>query len=356
MEQVSRVVLIGSYPPPYGGCSVHIQRLSNVLGNIYNVCIVDLYGDKEQSENRHIIRCGTKKPFNLIRAYRELKLLKPQIAHFHVSAMNNFVYVGKLLISSLAKECKKMITIHSGSFVSNFDSFGIFKKYLLRALLQSFDSIIVVNQEQARLLQGIGCDIDRISVIPAFLPPLAINTDTISKILANIAITGKRILISSGYGQEHYGYHHIIEAIDKMGDRAGNVHLLLCLYNTYDENYLDSLERELKQVVDYTLFRDLNPEAFSFLLSKSDVYIRATDRDGDAVAIREAGYFETKIVASNVVSRPLGSILFSLGDAKGLADAINLALDDDKSGLIIGDDLSNESQLIKLYSSMESFA
>ena len=50
--------------------------------------------------------------------------------------------------------------------------------------------------------------------------------------------------------------------------------------------------------------------------------MRATDRDGDAVAIREASYFGKTVIASDCVERPSGTILFRTGDAESLAGAL----------------------------------
>ena len=350
------VVLVGSYPPPYGGCSVHVQRLNKVLSRFYDVRILDLYGNQLLTDASAIIRCGVKRPFNLLKAFYSLRYLNPLITHFHVSAMNNFVYVGKLFCYFLPKSCRRMITIDSGSFVTNFASYGYLKRKIACSLLRSLDLIITVNQNQKELLVNIGCHPDRVTVLPAFLPPLAVNTPVVSELLTEITKKGKRILITSGYGQNHYGYHHITEAIKILGDYANEVHLVLCLYNTYDDQYLDMVERELKQLVDITICRELDPDEFSFLLSKCDVYIRATDRDGDAVAIREAGYFGKKVIASSVVPRPEGTILFELGDSYGLANGIRRALGDGECGLIACGKESQVTQLINLYASVENLS
>jgi glycosyltransferase involved in cell wall biosynthesis len=52
------------------------------------------------------------------------------------------------------------------------------------------------------------------------------------------------------------------------------------------------------------------PYPFYPLLLKSSVFIRPTNTDGDAISLREALYFGVPSVASDVVTRPEGTILF----------------------------------------------
>lgn len=351
-----RVVIVGSFPPPYGGNSVHVRRLSALLSEIYDVRVIDVNGSPVDTDPPSVIRCGTLLPLNLAKACFYLRTREPQIAHFHVSAMKNFVIAGNLLIRALPRSCKRMITIHSGSFVSTFHSGGWLKAQMSTSLLRGFDCIIVVNDKQRELLVEIGCVPERVFVLPAFLPPLAVASPVVVELIKRIAGAGKQLLVSSGYGQEHYGYHHIADALELLGDHRHDMHLVLCVYNTYNERYLETVERALRRVVDLTVCRDLSAEEFSYVLSKCDIYIRATDRDGDAVAIREAGYFGKQVVASDIVPRPEGTILFRLGDATDLANGIGRALANRTCGLISCDNEVGMAKLVRLYNSMEDSA
>lgn len=156
-------------------------------------------------------------------------------------------------------------------------------------------------------------------------------------------------MLTSGYGLDYYGYHHIVAAIKELNEKTKGMHLILCLYNTFDEKYINTIEHHLRKQISLDVFRDLDPNGFSYILSKSDVYIRATDRDGDAVAIREAAFFGKKVVASDAVPRPDGSILFRLGDPEALAEAISRALGNEDCGLLPNDGDANFHALMEVY-------
>ncbi len=64
------------------------------------------------------------------------------------------------------------------------------------------------------------------------------------------------------------------------------------------------------------VFHNLSPEAFSTVLRGADLFVRPTDRDGDAVSAREARWFSIPVIASDAVPRPDGTIVFRTGDAR----------------------------------------
>lgn len=349
MIDKNEVLLVGSYPPPYGGCSVHIQRLQKSLAEKFNIKALDLYSNETaQDRKNHVCRCGNKLPINLIKAILALLDSNAGLIHFHVAAMGNFLFAGFLLLLPIKSGVKKVITIHSGSFVKNFASVGLFKRKLLLGLLRKFDHIIVVNAEQKVMIGKLGINGESITVAPAFLPPIAKAAVDIVRSLDDLRTGGRRIIVSSGYALPYYGFHVLLDAIISNAEYRKDVSVVLCFYNTYDQKYLAEIELKLKNVR-HAVFRDLDPDEFSYVLSKSDIYVRATDRDGDAVAIREAAFFGKKIVASDCVERPAGSILFDLNNVVDLDRALAQALHDANAGIVTFDYYDNLKKIDAVY-------
>ena len=54
----------------------------------------------------------------------------------------------------------------------------------------------------------------------------------------------------------------------------------------------------------------------------SDVFVRATNTDGNALSIKEALWFETPVIASDCVDRPEGITLFRSRSAESLSNRI----------------------------------
>ncbi|MFY9781708.1 MAG: glycosyltransferase family 4 protein [Candidatus Baltobacteraceae bacterium] len=313
----SQVVLVGSYPPPYGGCSVHVQRLQRALQHEFRVEVIDLYGTPQAADDGSVLRYGVR-PVGMLRALAALRRSDASIVHFHVSAMDAFLWAVYPLLSSLNSKARRIVTVHGGSFVRSFESGPAWRRAALRSILGRFDLIVTVNHEQRRFIEGLGVDARRVKVVPAFLPPVATESPRVSEVLASLQ--GCRpIVVSSGRGERYYGFHLILDALelDRSADRPG---LILCVYDSYDEKYMAELAARRK--IRCTIVRDLDPGEFAWILERSDAYVRASDRDGDAVAIREAAFFGKAVIASDCVERPVGTVLFRTGDAGALAVAL----------------------------------
>src|SRR5205085_5560132 len=68
---------------------------------------------------------------------------------------------------------------------------------------------------------------------------------------------------------------------------------------------------------------DLMHESCLAIIARSDVFVRATFSDGDAISVREAISLGTPVVASDVVSRPAGTLCFKTGEAMDLAAKVD---------------------------------
>ena len=86
------------------------------------------------------------------------------------------------------------------------------------------------------------------------------------------------------------------------------------------------VEKYKRKIAEYHLEKNILiwEESLSFvrLILESDLVLRATNTDGDALSLREALFFEKTVIASDVVDRPAGTVLFRNRDANDLAKKI----------------------------------
>lgn len=344
-----KLILVGSYPPPTGGCSVHVQRLSKSVKRQFDVTVLDFYNNKNSSTvERMVFRCGSRPPMNLIRAAYQLKRQKPHLIHFHVSSLGRFVFVGRLLGICSGKETKKILTIHSGSFVVNFKQLGVIKRYLLKNLLNSLDHLIVVSDEQNKLLNKIGYSSSTISLIPAFIPPEVSVNEALQNDIHDLKRKEKIVFVSSGYAIPIYRYEVILDAIEQSAysDKIG---LILCFYNQPDQKYLSEIRTRVKANPNVLTLFNLDSGQFNFVLSQCEIYVRATELDGDCVAIREAIYHNKRVIASDCVHRPVECKLFSSGSVDSLRDAIDALLEDSSAVIEPNESINNADKIKNIY-------
>ncbi len=329
------LLIVGSYPPPQGGCSVHVQRLANLMSDKFSVEVLDLYGEGECfSGNAKVHRLNGNILSRSARVLLKIHSQQSGVVHFHVSAMSRFVFLGFIFLAFIRPRVGVVLTIHSGSLVGNYRSSSQLWKVAFSGLVKRFDRIITVNSQQKELLQECGVKVSQINTIPAYLPPLPIQTDKITKILEDVNLSGRKLIILSGYGVPLYGYEKVLTILEKDASLASHFDVVICTYNTFDKSYMAEIESRALMLDSVKVVRNLTPEEFTFLLSKADIYVRATDRDGDAVAVREAGYFKVPIIASDCVDRPAGVVLFRRDDPRSLVYAFNRVLESSSVGQI----------------------
>ncbi|MDC8447892.1 MAG: glycosyltransferase [Nitrospira sp.] len=319
-----KVVIVGGYPPPFGGITVHIQRLASILSKYYDVKVLDFYGKSTAADKpRHdieLIRIRGNILSRLIYAIRQL-YSGHGIVHLHVSAGNNLLRILCFLIAKVSK--KLMLTIHSGSFAARISEQGLLARSFLRWMLQWFDRIIVVNPEQQEALKRLGVLPSKVVIIPAYLKTTVEQLPGIAQRIVEMRSRNQVMLISSGFGLPHYGYHMILQTLSAaLQDKK--VALILALYNTYDRAYLNELARlaAMLKHVEYIVLEDSQPEEFNYILAQCDTYIRATTIDGDSVAVREALQHGLNVLCSDCVARPTGTVLFSLTSGESLSKAL----------------------------------
>jgi glycosyltransferase involved in cell wall biosynthesis len=301
-----KILLIGPVPPPTGGISIHIKRLSILLENDYSIDFID-----------------------------EVHTIKTN--YFNIRSLNLFTYIKKIF-------CSDLVFIHSGSYILRIFhvimSKLFFKKIILtfhsyplkhnktvngieKFVYKKASKIIIVNKN---VFENIKLPQFKCIVQNAFLPPdmqtepelpVAI-IEWINKSKSN----GKIIMCANAWqlqifnNEELYGLDMCIEAVNKLKKEGYPVCFIFNVASTdkLKELYLyyQSKIRELGLSNDFLLIN----ESLSFvkLIEKTDIVLRPTNTDGDALTVREALFLGKPVVASDVVERPVGTKLFVTRD------------------------------------------
>ncbi len=319
------ITLVGAFPPPYGGISVHAQRLSQLLTEAFPEQpqrVLDFYGRKRQADDVGVVRPRAGGIGEALRAVALLRDRRARVVHFHVASMDNFLAYGPLLLGGVPAGTRKFLTVHSGGFIRSIERGGQARQARLARIVGRFDEVIAVNPAQREYLADHGLEAGRIQVIPAFLPPVMKASAEVERTMRALARPGRRLLLISGFAIRMYGFHTLVEAAQRLRHDGLDVGLVCCFYTKFDQAYLAELDALIPNDLPHALFRDLTPEAFSHLLSAIDVFVRATDADGDCVAIREAASFGKPVVASDCVARLPGVVTYKTFDAGAMTDAL----------------------------------
>lgn len=303
-----RVLLVGALPPPIGGVTTHIKRFIDYAAAIGVIIPVLDIKKKSLFYGGHVV-----KGFSMLSM-----VFRVNTVHIHVSSN------AKLLIAiSFWLLGKNVIYTHHNSIVKS--------KLLFRAMLFFCSKVIFVNADcGASFLEKYS---SKVVILPAFIPP-AKNDLEIPGWLNDEVLKYKFVISSNCYalsyldGEEVYGFDLIIDAFVKL-DATGNIcNTLLVLLDpsgTYanKHNYESLIGSENGNRVLYIASENIS---FSALLRRTSVSIRATRTDGDSLSVRESLHFGVPVIASDVVERPSGVILFKNNSSSDLSLKIAYAL------------------------------
>ena len=325
-----RVTLIGDYPPPYGGVSVHIQRLQDFLLNNGCQCtVIDFSSSLKNTKNVINVR--------KIKNLRYIQNAGGGIIHVHSSGINLRKIMAFFLLSVFCtiRRNKLIITFHS--LRDNAKLFDWLIKIVLKAFFRFILHYIAVSPLIKNKLSSLNVDPNRISVITAFLPPATKQRD-IDEIPQEIwnfinnhrpVISANASRISFYNNQDRYGIDLCIDLCNKLQDTYAQIGFIFCLSDIGDHNYFNKIRQTIAErgIADNFLFVTRSCQFYPILM-KSDVFVRPTNTDGDAVSVREALYFKIPTVASDVVPRPEGVILFKNRDINDFTLKVEEVLED----------------------------
>jgi glycosyltransferase involved in cell wall biosynthesis len=315
-----KIGLIGSCTPPYTGVTVHVHRLMKKLDECnIDYVLYDVLGvQRENKENR--IVCIKHPKLWMIKYFLSTK---NEIIHNHTEDWRGQIIVG--LMGLLGK--KTIATLHSEALINSWRDYNFIIRKGIQIALKSTTSLIVVNSNIKEFCLSIGIDPNKIFLIPAFIPP-ALEKEEINEIPKDIwdflethypTLSANAFKIIFFKGEDVYGIDLCIELCYKLKQNWNNVGLIFFLpeflWEKGDRQYFVYLQQRLIELNLQNNFLFVTQSyPFHPIIQKSSIFIRPTNTDGDAISIREALYFGIPTVASNVVTRPEGTIVFKNRD------------------------------------------
>jgi glycosyltransferase involved in cell wall biosynthesis len=142
-----------------------------------------------------------------------------------------------------------------------------------------------------------------------------------------LSVYGYRLWLENGI--DVYGFDMCIELVKRLKNQYPKIGLVISLPCIYLQEYYNTLAVRVSRdglsenILFYTEPMD---EAYP-LWKASDIYLRPTSTDGDAVAIREALSLGTPVVASDIVSRPQGVNLYHHREQSGFFETVSAVLE-----------------------------
>ncbi|SMC33370.1 glycosyltransferase family 4 protein [Moheibacter sediminis] len=312
-----KILFIGPYTA-IGGVSMHIKRLSGLLKDNFDFEFIDESPVTYKSSSVFNLRSG-----NLLK-YLTL-IWKSDIVHIHTSI---WWLRGFHILTAFLLRKKIVVSFHALLEFKNSKHLNLIRNYTSLA-----DKVIVVNSEMYGILK-----IEKAVVKEAFIPP-DLNSEPAIPVELNELInqnSDKKLIVSNAFrldlhnDEDLYGLDLMVDVAKQIKTENKPYKIIFVVASQDDkfglmQNNQSIIEQEnLSEQI--TIFN--NPISFVKLIEKSDLVVRATNTDGDALTIREALYLEKPVIASDVVQRPEGTILFENRNSENLFVKINEVISD----------------------------
>ncbi len=311
-----KIAIIGPYPPPYGGISVHIERVLSYLDKTnYSY---DFYLENKARNGR--LACYEFYGFKKLVSLFMLLFKEYTLIHHHSPDWKTRVILS--IYGMLGKNV--YLHIHGVSLKIIIKGEGI-NSFLMRSFLK-FVNVMADNEDIVDLAREYKAK--SVVLIDAFLPPLY-NENTYRQFIAKYGklLEDKKYVISmvgsfTCYeGKDLYGFDLALQALQKLKKEINKDVVLLASINGVNSEKLH------QKIRDYVVKNSLSSNTFFIyenlpeiwpIYIVSNVFIRPTCTDGSSLSVKEANWFETSVIASDAVPRPEGVILFKNRSANDL--------------------------------------
>ena len=315
MSAAPKVLIVGDFPPPYGGVAVHVEVLRRAIRARGGECTVLDIG-KGQLPAEGVAPAGGYATFT---ARLAGFALRGHRIHVHTSGANPKSWALAAICAAAGKLARvpPLITFHSG-LAPGWLAGDPLRARFAGAVGNAFGRVIAVSGDIREALVCCGVAPGRVEVVPAFshsflqpgAPPPGFRE------LREEAAPLYCAMLAPG---PVYGAEDLLRAFAEVHRRNPRARLALYGPGTLELEALHPAGAAAGAVRGYG---ELHRPAALALIAASDVFVRPTLADGDSVSVREAVALGRVVVATSVGTRPPQARLAPPGDPAGLAQAL----------------------------------
>ena len=309
-----RVLLVGSFPPPWGGIAVHVRRLAQRL-----------HSEGHAVRGLDLTRpAAMPAPWPIHPAPRGLRKLPgwvrdarwAQVMHVHTHGMN----------ASLLAQALAVGRVTGTPVVASVHSFRQRRRGERTAwshVARRLDHVVASGPDVYAAIAALG--LTRLVQVPPFVAPPASVVDLPLPPPLEAFLAKHQPVIAAGAaglrryrGQDLYGLDQLVAAAPAVLDRHPRAGFVFLLPRVGDASLLPGPDAPVR-------IHQAPLDEAATLWARADVFVRPTLDDGDSVSVREALALGVRTVASDVVGRPVGCVTYAGAGTPGGAGGQSLA-------------------------------
>ena len=316
-----KLLMVGPFPPPHGGVSIHVARAAEELRSAGIPCRV-----------LNTVRCappsgqyiGVRSRFG-IAAEVARHALAGWTIHVHTNGHNRRGWLLALLCGVAAEPAPgSVLTLHSGLTPRYLDSGGPAARRVAASACGVYGRVVCVNPSIKAAVGRLGIASGSLAVIPAFLGSARAGSAVPAPVVTWMRSRDPVLCAVLSFRPE-YGFELLLEAVARLRRSSPRLGLLV-IGDSEHRNEAVRVAEASGQGTAVLLVGDVSHPECLALMARSDVFVRATLADGDAISVREAIALGTPVVASDAAGRPPGVSLFRAGDPAALTATLKAVL------------------------------
>jgi len=357
---MTKVLLVGPCPPPYGGMAVQIrewhQRLTQMEG--YECSVLNIGESRAKPVDGCIPVLGYADYLRKLYDFAKRGYLFHLVTtgHSFKSWLSGFACA----VVGATNGRRTVLVFGSGDAPAYMRKASMLSRLLIRGTLRLGGRIICRNEQMRKALIGMGADSSKISIVPGFLGIHSHQRAPLPEAIREFAekhfpVLGATVYVpESGDLLPEYGIELVISAL--KGLRAAYPRLGVVIIGPGPGT--TSQINGFAGVDQHIMFTGPLPhETVLGVMRKLTIFMRPTYTDGDSISVREALALGVPVVASDTDFRPDGVITFRKGDLQDFVEKLRHAVE--HSAELTAqtrqlDQCDNATRLLNIYENLTS--
>jgi glycosyltransferase involved in cell wall biosynthesis len=333
------ILAVGYCPLKSGGVAIHVRRMGDYIRRIAN----DLEYDICHFERCGFDGCSRETSGQQVAA----QLLK---GRYDILCFYCWPKVKHLLwawAASFLSRTRIVFSVRNDRFKEKYESLSWPKRWLVRLFFRRVCWVHAINRHTDLLF----IDEAKIVSFPGYIPPAAVEIDPqglpqeildfLNRYPVKLAANASRLWQHNGV--DLYGLDICVKLMERLAHERQDVGLVFVVVevDSGSRAYWAEIEQRIEErglEGRILLWRGGVP--FPALINAVDIVLRPTTTDGDAATVREALDLKKRVVASDAVVRPSGTLLFKNRDLEDLHAVVSDAIVDvlaGENGIDFGD-------------------
>jgi glycogen synthase len=337
----TKVLLIGPYPPPYGGNAIQMCAWLRCLVELgsYECRVLNIGESRRQQID------GCISVYGLIDLIRKLWgfAQKGYIIHLHTNGHNvkSWLITLACIASGMPHGRKTVIAFGSGDAPQYVREAWLIRP-LIKLCLCLAGWFICMNESMRMALIQAGAPPDRVSVVHGFFGVNSTGTvelpATLSAYVAShYPLLGATVYVpESGVLYPEYGIELLVKAIGELRTTYPRIGTIIVGPTEDARKQINELKSDDQSIM---FTGPLPHELAQAAIKRLTVFIRPTYTDGDSISVREALALKVPVVASDTDYRPEGVTIFKKGDLGDLLVKVSEVMRNPRTAVVPAKDV-----------------